>query len=76
MLQVASIMFIVTALYLVDHGGHSTYPILFIMRNNRNIQFVGNWDRIQHIFDNGTVPKEDMKETPQYYTFERFFRNM
>ena len=76
LLQVACIYFEFLNLYTVDNGGHSTYPILFIMRNNRNIQFVGNWDKIQRIFDNGTVPKESMKKTPQYYTFERYFRNM
>ena len=43
---------------VVDHGGRAEYPALFIMRSNRNIQFVGNWDRIQDILDNDSIPED------------------
>lgn len=62
--------------HLVDHGGKQEYPMLFIMRNNRNIQFVGNWDRIQNILDNDDIPDEIIMQTPQVFTFKRYFRNM
>lgn len=61
---------------VVDHGGRAEYPLLFIMRSNRNIQFVGNWDRIQDILDAESISEDLLRKTPEVNTFDRFFRNM
>ena len=55
-MQVASRIYFYLVYIIVDHGGRAEYPALFIMRSNRNIQFVGNWDRIQDILDNVSIP--------------------
>ncbi|KAK8826920.1 hypothetical protein WA577_007423 [Blastocystis sp. JDR] len=59
-----------------DHGGRAEFPALFIMRSNRNIQFVGNWDKIQLILDSESVPDEILLSTPEVLTMKRYFRNM
>ena len=46
------------------------------MRSNRNIQFVGNWDRIQDILDAESIPGDLLKQAPEVNTFYRYFRNM
>lgn len=46
------------------------------MRSNRNIQFVGNWDKIQLILDSESVPDEILLSTPEVLTMKRYFRNM
>ncbi len=46
------------------------------MRSNRNIQFVGNWDRIQDILDAESIPDNLLKQAPEVNTFYRYFRNM
>ena len=46
------------------------------MRSNRNIQFVGNWDRIQDILDAESISEDLLRKTPEVNTFDRFFRNM
>lgn len=46
------------------------------MRSNRNIQFVGNWDKIQLILDSESVPDEILQSTPEVLTMKRYFRNM
>lgn len=61
---------------VVDHGGRVEFPLLFIMRSNRNIQFVGNWDRIQDILDAESIPDDLLKQAPEVNTFYRYFRNM
>ena len=60
----------------MDHGGRAEDPLLFIMRSNRNIQFVGNWDRIQDILDAESISEDLLRKTPEVNTFDRFFRNM
>ena len=61
---------------VVDHGGRAEYPLLFIMRSNRNIQFIGNWDRIQDTLDAESISADLLRKTPEVNTFDRFFRNM
>lgn len=46
------------------------------MRSNRNIQFVGNWPRIQMILDNVSISPEALKSMPEVYTFDRYFRDI
>lgn len=75
-MQVASRVYFYLIYIVVDHGGRAEYPALFIMRSNRNIQFVGNWDRIQDILDNDSIPEDILRSTPEVYTFSRYFRNM
>lgn len=74
--QVACTMLFRFLYTLVDNGGRAEFPALFIMRKNRFIQFVGNWDRIQNILDNDSTPEEVLQQAPDMYTFYRFFRNM
>lgn len=59
--------------WIVRSGGKVEYPLLFIMRSGRNLQFVGNFDQIQNVLDNGYY-EGDMQERPvELCTFERYF---
>ena len=75
LIQVARLIML-TCWIVVDHGGRVEFPLLFIMRSNRNIQFVGNWDRIQDILDAESIPDNLLKQAPEVNTFYRYFRNM
>ena len=46
------------------------------MRSNRNIQFVGNWSKIQDMMDADKTPEDMLQSTPEVLTLERYFRNM
>lgn len=61
---------------LVRCGGTTKYPLLFIMRNNRNLQFVGNEDDIQRVLDNGYIESSDAEIPLELNTFERYFHNI
>ena len=61
---------------LVRCGGTTKYPLLFIMRNNRNLQFVGNEEEIQSVLDNGYVEGSDADIPLELQTFERYFHNI
>lgn len=76
LMQIAGNMLFSLLTYTVDNGGKAEYPALFIMRSNRNIQFVGNWNQIQAILDNDGIPEEDLKKIPEVYTFRRYFRDI
>lgn len=75
-MQIAGIADLSCFKSLVDNGGKAEYPSLFIMRSNRNIQFVGNWHQIQMILDNDCISPEDLKKIPEVYTFRRYFRDI
>ena len=61
---------------VVDRGGFAEFPALFIMRSNRNIQFVGNWSKIQDMMDADKTPEDMLQSTPEVLTLERSVRNM
>ena len=61
---------------LVRCGGTTKYPLLFIMRSNRNLQFVGNEDQIRCVLDNEYIEGSNSEIPLELHTFKRYFHDI
>ena len=58
---------------LVAQGGCKEYPLLFSMKKDRTITFVGNWDRIQDLLDADRLDPAILQQHPNIMTLSKFF---
>lgn len=54
-------------------GGKNEYPLLFVMRNDKTISFIGNWDQIQDLLDAESIDKSLLEQHPEIMTLSKFF---
>lgn len=54
-------------------GGKNEYPLLFVMRNDKTISFIGNWDQIQDLLDAESIDKSLLEQHPEIMTLSKYF---
>ena len=59
---------------VVKQGGGRDYPSAFVMKKDKTITFIGNWDRIQEYLDMDSIDKATLDVHPEIVTFSRFFQ--
>lgn len=60
-------------LYIVKQGGVRDYPILFVMREDKTISYIGDWERIQDLLDAESIDAETLNQYPDIMTLSKYF---
>lgn len=52
------------------------YPQLFIVQENGDHKFVGQWDEVESLVESDDIPAEVLDANPQIGTFKKVFANV
>ena len=58
----------------MKQGGTREYPLAFVMKEDKSITYIGNWDRIQEYLDTESIDKATLAAHPEIVTFSSFFQ--
>ena len=61
-------------LHIVKQGGTREYPSAFVMREDKSVTYIGNWNRIQELLDAESIDKAILEAHPEIVTFSSFFK--
>ena len=71
--DIARSSFFLIHLSIGQQGGKDEYPLLFVMRNDKTISFIGNWDQIQDLLDAESIDKSLLEQHPEIMTLSEYF---